>query len=285
MEIGDIVVVAGFGLNLPDLTAKLQQAERMATSTFKPIPVTFQFSPPSALMTKFDAELKSVTSNVQLQTTAVAALVAEYRALSTAVQGVPAVPIQNPRRGTAMNTEATYARMLKQEVNTLRNAWQAEYVTEAETVLGMQKYGSQAKINLSMIEAQIAALKGLSNLNAAELKQLAELTALQNSYSIALKGTASTINTVNGVITRGSLAAGVSAGVRDAANAITLLNNQYKAGIITQSEFTAGLGAQRSALLSNLTPCRQRLWPCASWACCPSRTRAGSRSSLPRSAS
>jgi len=141
-----------------------------------------------------------------------------------------------------MNTEATYARMLGREFNTLRNSWQAERVTEGDVLIGMQKYGRQA---------QITALKTKGSLNALELKELAELTALQHTYSTALKGTASTIDTINGVVMRGSLAAGVKLGVANLTIALkgmteqtALLQNQERAGIITKRELNLALTQQ-----------------------------------------
>ncbi|WP_407543773.1 phage tail tape measure protein (plasmid) [Deinococcus radiomollis] len=201
----------------------------------------------------------TVSALVQ-QGTAVRALAGDYTALTAAIKATGlSVSPASQQRAAGMNTEAQAARMLKQEVNTLRNFWQAERVTEAETVAGMQKFNAAAAGQLTSLEAQITALKGLDVLNVAETKQLAELIALQNSYGVALKGTASTINTVNGVITRGSLAAGVKLGVNDLSVALkglteqtTLLVNQEKAGIITKKELVAGLAQQVAAQRSTL---------------------------------
>jgi len=260
VEIGDITAGVGFVLNLPELTAKLQAAEQLARVEFKPIPVRFDFSS-QALIAKAEASMTALTGTVRTQTPAVAALVAEWKALGAATQnsGLQNAPAASQRRGAAMNTEATYARMLSREVNTLRNNWQSERVGEADVVTGMQKYGRQAQINMDIIEAQIAALKGKSSLNVVELKQLAELTTLQDTYSRSLKGTASTINTINGVVTRGSLAAGVKLGVADLTIALKgmteqtmLLQDQERAGIITKKELSLALtqqaGTQRGVL-------------------------------------
>jgi len=156
-------------------------------------------------------------------------------------------------RTSGMNEEAAAMRALRNEANAARNFWQADRMNDAQTVAGMQKYNQQATVMIGVLEGQIAALKAKGVLNVVEEKELQNLIALQNGYSVTLKTTASTLNAISGQITKGSLAAGVSAGVRDAANAVALLNNQYKAGTISTAEYTSGLTVQRSALLGNLT--------------------------------
>ena len=263
-NIGDITVGVGIVPNLSQITAELQRTEQLLQATFKPIPVTFQFTPPSAMLAKFDTELRAVTSGVQLQTREVAALVAQHQALGAVLQtsGLAGPAGNSKSRSSAINTEAQAAKMLTQEVSVLRNYWQAERATEAETVAGMQKYNSAAAQQLTAIEGQISALKAKGVLSTVETKQLAELIALQNSYGIALKSTASTMNTVAGVITRGSLAAGVQAGtaglnsyktsLTGITNQTELLANQERAGIITTKELNLALKEQAASLRTGL---------------------------------
>lgn len=124
ISLGDITVMTGFTLNQAELTAQLRQAEVQAQAIFKPIPVTFQFTPPSALLSKFEADMKAVTSGVQLQTREVAALVAQHLALGAALKangGRPAgLPSSTPSalpplRDTGLQAAARGVKILTDE--------------------------------------------------------------------------------------------------------------------------------------------------------------------------
>ncbi len=161
------------------------------------------------------------------------------------------------------------AAALRQEANALRNMWQ-NGMDEGAVLAGMQRLNTLAGQNIAVIEKQVAALreKGQTEagLTAREEQQLRGLIALQNSYSGALKTTASTMNTINGVITRGSLAAGVSAGYRDAAAGVKLLGDQLKGNQITQAEYDlrirgtiTSLQGEVAAIRANITAQQERI--------------------------
>ncbi len=148
MEIGDITAGVGFVINQADLTAKLRQAENLAV--LPPVPLSFDVKLPTLALQNFESQHKAITAQAQAQ---VAGLLTQWQTLGQVIGAAGASGQGNSsRRSTAMQEETAAARALKNEVNTLRNFWQAERVTEAETVAGMQRYNQQATVMIGVLE-------------------------------------------------------------------------------------------------------------------------------------
>ncbi|SMB85770.1 peptidoglycan DD-metalloendopeptidase family protein [Deinococcus hopiensis] len=155
--------------------------------------------------------------------------------------------------------EAAAAREASQSINTYRIAWQSEAVNDVTAAAEMAKREQRIRSTIVALEAEKTALMDLGVPEQAQMKRIQELTQLLNNYSQQLRVAVSVQNSINGTITKGSLAAGVAAGVQDLratvrglADETTRLQNAEQAGLITKRELAAALASQQAVMRNSL---------------------------------
>ncbi len=141
------------------------------------------------------------------------------------------------QRIASLRSEQAMAREATQTANNYRIAWQRKANDDATTAGIMQTLERRILAQKAALDAEATSLRELGVLDTQQTARLQQLVAMQNTYSQALRTTASVQMQISGEIMKGSLAAGVSAGYRDAAAGVTLLNNQLKSNQITQGEY------------------------------------------------
>jgi len=153
-----------------------------------------------------------------------------------------------------MNEVKATATALNQEILGGRRAWQEGKIDSEQLAQVMTSLGIRANALLAPLEAQKAAILALGVPTKQQSLELERLTVLTNGYSLAAQRAAAGVDAAQGIITRGSLAAGVQAGtaglsasLRQATADTTRLMDAERAGLITKEQYILGLADQSAA--------------------------------------
>ena len=148
---------------------------------------------------------------------------------------------------------------LNSEILQTRRAWQEGSLGAEQMDKAMQSLYNRSQALLAPLEAQKAAILGLGVPTREEAVQLERLTLQMNGLSMASQRAAAGIDAANNRITRGSLAAGVQAGVAGLSGALKVavadterLMNAERAGLLTKEQYTLALAGQTAAHRASL---------------------------------
>lgn len=171
--------------------------------------------------------------------------------------------------GNPFREEQAAVAQLKQELNTLRIAWQTARpgTNTADIATEMTVQRDAIRGVIAALEQEKAALTQKATLTEAETVRVRQLTALLNGYAQAERTAASVLANMNGEILRGSLADGVRMGTtaalntqyRETATAASLLVNQERAGLITKAELVSRIEIHRTAMQGEIAVIQQEI--------------------------
>ncbi|ULH17341.1 hypothetical protein MF271_19315 (plasmid) [Deinococcus sp. KNUC1210] len=162
----------------------------------------------------------------------------------------------------AMQDNRAAAVEMNQQVMQSRRAWQDEALSDEQVVAVMKVHAEAAQRQIALLTQQREAIAALGVPTREEAAMMRQLTLEIDRYSLASQRANATINSANGKITRGGLAAGVRDGT-GAANAAAVpavneltaaterLVTQQKAGTITSETLITSLKAEETALRAN----------------------------------
>lgn len=148
---------------------------------------------------------------------------------------------------------------LNSEILQTRRAWQEGSLGAEQMDKAMQSLYTRSQALLAPLEAQKAAILALGVPTREETVQLERLTLQMNGLSMASQRAAAGMDAANSRITRGSLAAGVQAGVAGLSGALKVavadterLMNAERAGLLTKEQYTLALAGQTAAHRASL---------------------------------
>ncbi|GGR16864.1 phage tail tape measure protein [Deinococcus ruber] len=159
----------------------------------------------------------------------------------------------------AMQDNRAAAVEMNQQVMQSRRAWQDEALSDEQVVAVMKVHAEAAQRQIALLTQQREAIVALGVPTREEAAMMQQLTLEIDRYSLASQRANATMNSAQGRITKGSLAAGVRDGT-GAANAAAVpavneltaaterLVTQQKAGTITGETLITSLKAEETAL-------------------------------------